>query len=572
MNIARYILPSLLPLAGMAQSGSPYPQDLFRNPLEIPITLAGNFGECRPGHFHSGLDIRTQGREDLPVFAAAEGYISRIKTDKGGFGHAIYITHPNGYTTLYAHLNKYIPFLQTYLRKQQYEKKRWDVDLTLTPTQFPVKKGQQIAWSGNTGSSSAPHLHFEIRNSETEHPLNPQLFGLKVEDDIAPTIREVVFYGRSVYEGTPITVAVEKQGARYKPVRSGGRVRMDNDTVSVQDGLVGVGINVDDYMNGSDNTITFYTARLYLDGQQVSKVTMDDIGYDESRYVNAYTDHKTRQQTKKWVQCMFKLPGNKLGRIYKFSGNDGRIDLSGTAPHELRIEVTDNNGNTSTASMYVAPRLPDDAPAADGDCTAFKQGRVNEYSDPGISFTIDERQLYDDICLEVKATPDPASLSDKYQVHYPYIPLHHYFDMRLKPNKTIPFDLRSKVVLMYSDGKDADGKEAESVEKGWYKASVRNFGTYWLAIDTTAPVITSVHKKKADLSRLKQLTLTAKDDITSVRSFSGTIDDEWVCFEQHGNSFFYEFDEHCMKGRHELIFKAEDDNGNERTYKLEFSR
>ncbi|GAA4470395.1 M23 family metallopeptidase [Nemorincola caseinilytica] len=564
----------MLPLVCAAQEpGSPYPQDLFRNPLDIPISLAGNFGECRPGHFHSGLDIRTQGREDLPVYAAAEGYISRIKTDKGGFGHAIYITHPNGYTTLYAHLNKYIPFLQTYLRQQQYERKRWDVDISLKPSQFPVRKGQQIAWSGNTGSSSAPHLHFEIRNSETEHPLNPQLFGLRVEDDIAPTIREVVFYGSNVYEGAPITVAMAKQGSRYKPTRAGNsRLRMNNDTLEVQEGLVGVGINVDDYMNGSENTITFYIARLFLDGEQVSKVTMDDIGYDESRYVNAYTDHKTRQQTKRWVQCMFKVPGNKLTRIYKFSGSDGRIDLTDKATHELKIEITDNNGNTSTATMYVSPCIREEAPAADAECTPFRVGKVNEYSGPGISFTIDERQLYDDICLSVRSTPDAAALSEKYRVHYPYIPLHHYFDLKVKPSKTIPFDLRSKVALMYTDGKDTDGKEAASVENGWYKASVRNFGTYWLALDTTAPVIRSVHKNGADLSRLKQLTLTVKDDMTSVRSFSGTIDGEWVCFEQHGNSFFYEFDEHCTRGRHELVFKAEDENGNKATYKLDLSR
>ena len=173
MHILRTFILLFLPIIGYSQ-GNPYPTNYFRNPLDIPILLAGNFGECRPGHFHSGLDIKTQGKENLPVYAAADGYISRIKTDKGGFGHALYLTHPNGFTTLYAHLNDYAPFLQEHLREQQYRNKRWNLDLSFTPDQFPVNKGQQIAWSGNTGSSTAPHLHFEVRDSKTEHPLNPQ--------------------------------------------------------------------------------------------------------------------------------------------------------------------------------------------------------------------------------------------------------------------------------------------------------------------------------------------------------------------------------------------------------------
>ena len=150
-----------------------YPKGYFRNPLTVPITLAGNFGECRPGHFHSGIDIRTNGVENLPVFAAADGYISRIKTEKGGFGHAIYITHPNGYTTLYAHLNKFYAPLQKHLRKLQYEKEKWDLDINFTPDKFPVKKGQQIAFSGNTGASAAPRPP-STGDRRASHPRRPQ--------------------------------------------------------------------------------------------------------------------------------------------------------------------------------------------------------------------------------------------------------------------------------------------------------------------------------------------------------------------------------------------------------------
>lgn len=575
MNLARYLLPLLLPFTTFAQDAPPYPTDYFRNPLDIPILLAGNFGECRPGHFHSGLDIKTQGKENLPVYAAAEGYISRIKTDKGGFGHAIYITHPNGYTTLYAHLNKYEPALQAYLRKQQYERKRWDVDLQLQPSQFPVQRGQQIAWSGNTGSSTAPHLHFEIRDNETEHPLNPQLFGLKVVDDIAPTLREIVFYGKNIYDGPLLWAVLTKKGDNYKPaVASTSKYHLVNDTLQVPSGLIGIGLNIDDYMNNSENTITFYTAKMYIDGELQSEITLDDIGYEESRYMHAYADYRIKELNKKWIQCLFRLPGNNLKKVYThLNGTKGRADFSDGRTHELRIKITDNNNNSSDIQLYVQPvERPTPATSSEGCLPISPDGNEFEFSAPSLSFRLSNRHIYDEVCLDIRSTPDASLLSDKHRIHYPYIPIHRYFDLQLKPNKTIPLHLRSKVVLMYSDGKDVDGKAATFSEQGWYKASVRNFGTYWLDMDTTAPRITSPHKKGANLSAARQITITAKDAVTSVSKFSGNIDGKWVCFEQHGNTFFYEFDDHCPKGKHELVFTARDENGNEATFKMNFIR
>src|SRR5262245_35924347 len=182
-----------LPVNTFAQAPD-YPQNYFRNPLDIPILLAGNFGECRPGHFHSGIDIKTQGVENQVVRAAADGYISRIKMEKGGFGHALYITHANGYTTLYAHLNDFVAPVQKYVRERQYKNEKYELDIDLTPGQFPVKKGEQIAWSGNTGASTAPHLHFEIRDSKTEHPVNPQLFGFAIADNMPPVPTLLAIY------------------------------------------------------------------------------------------------------------------------------------------------------------------------------------------------------------------------------------------------------------------------------------------------------------------------------------------------------------------------------------------
>jgi hypothetical protein len=576
MRLIGGIAALLFSISGMAQeAGTPsYPKDYFRNPLDIPIFLAGNFGECRPGHFHSGLDIKTQGRENLSVHAAAGGYISRIKTEKGGFGHAIYITHPNGYTTLYAHLNKFMPSLQAYLRKMQYEKKNWHQDISFPPEKFPVSKGQQIAWSGNTGASSAPHLHFEIRSSKTEHPLNPQLFGLEVVDKIAPVPAEVVLYSGNIYDRQLASYTLAKKGDAYKPVKSADtRYTINADTIDAPEGLLGIGINADDYMEGSENTITFYTAEVLMDDQPQAMVTLDDIGYDVSRYMHAYTDFYARQVNHKWIQCLFRVPGNRLSSIFtSLNDHNGRLSVDDGKNHKVSVVLTDNSGNVTNILFYVRPVKVENKRQDTEGCVPFYAERTNGLNNPNISFSLDGRELYDDICFSTSVDAATSSLSDRFRLHYPYIPLHHYFEISIKPNSPVPTELADKVVLMYSDGKDVDGMDARRSDKGWYSASVRNFGTYWLDIDTIPPVIRSMQKSGANLAKAKQIAFTVRDATTSVKTFKGLLDGKWICFEQHGSDFFYEFDEHCSKGKHELVFKAADDNGNESEFSLRFTR
>src|SRR5215216_4132705 len=178
-----------------------YPQNYFRNPLNIPMQLVANFGELRANHWHMGLDIRTQQKVNLPVYAAAEGYIARVKIEPGGFGRAIYINHPNGYTTLYAHLNNFFPALEQYVKTEQYKLESWEVELEIPQNLFPVSKGSFIAYSGSTGGSQGPHVHFEIRDTKTDECLNPLLFGFPIADVVPPTISRLAMYdrNRSVY-------------------------------------------------------------------------------------------------------------------------------------------------------------------------------------------------------------------------------------------------------------------------------------------------------------------------------------------------------------------------------------
>ncbi len=585
-----YILMILFPLSVDAQNNSvpatKYPQDYFRNPLDIPIFLAGNFGECRPGHFHSGIDIKTLGKENEVVHAAAEGYISRIKMEKGGFGHALYITHPNGYTTLYAHLNDFAPAIQKYVHEVQYERKRWDVDLQILPSQFPVKKGDRIAWSGNTGGSTAPHLHLEIRNTKTEHPLNPQLFGFEIKDTIAPVVKEIAFYKNDFgfYSDWPTLVNIEKKGETYKLAKTEFLpypvIKMNQDTIFLWEGKYGIGINVDDYMNNSENTITFYTAKLYLDDSLQVQITMDNIGYEEARYINAYTDftvYGAWSDRHKWIQCFFLLPGNRLNIYGSLNKLKGWLNLTDSQKHKVSIVLTDNNGNESKILFYTVhyPYVEiTDMNHEGGGGIDFYANRSNTFNNGSVAFTLDNTQLYDSFYFHmVRAESDGCS--EKFRLVGNWtrnIPVHHYFDMKIRPNKNIPAALKNKVVMKYSFDKDEDGRAAAAIDSGWYSAKVRNFGTYWLDIDTIPPLIKSLQKNNANLSKAKQITFEVKDAMTSVKSFSGYLDGKWICFEAHADLIFYKFDDHCPRGKHEMVFRAEDENGNSSTYKMNFTR
>lgn len=572
MGLKRYLF-FLVLLAGVApaaaQHPASYPQSYFRNPLGIPMLLAGNFGECRPGHFHSGIDIKTLGKENQPVYAAADGYISRVKMEPGGFGHAIYITHPNGYTTLYAHLNDFMPRLQQHVRALQYKNENWELDEKLEASLFPVQKGQQIAWSGNTGGSTAPHLHFEIRDTETEHPLNPLLFGFRINDQRAPLPKQLALYdlGTSIYEQGPVLKLLKKKGTFYVPA---------TDTLDATGSFTGLGLVVDDYMNGSDNTLAFYTVEWYLDEEPMGRIRLDDIGYDETRYLHAYADYKTKKKSGNWVQCLFRVPGNGLEHIYEDlryespAGHKGVLHPGDGGVHAVRIVLEDAAGNESGIRFWL--RFPDAGQSLS--CRQiFHTGKANSPggNHPNIAFSLDTRALYDDICFSMESRDDAGAYSPRFQVQTAEVPVHTYYDLQIRPSKPVPFALRGKIALVYSDGRTESGKAATADARGWYKASVRNFGSYRLMADTAGPVIKSL-TPVTTIGKGSKIVFSVKDKITDVSSLRGTLDGQWLLFEQHGDTWTYRMDDHCPKGSHELTVQAVDENGNATEQRYRFIR
>lgn len=553
----------LLPQLLQAQSipVKDYPQGYFRNPLNVPIELAGNFGELRPNHFHSGLDIKTQQRENLPVHAAADGYVSRIGVSHTGFGNVLYITHPNGYTTVYAHLNSFFPALQQYVKKQQYQAESWATDIKIPPGAFPVRKGDFVAYSGNTGGSAGPHLHFEIRNTETEKPLNGLLFGFNIADTHAPDVYRIALYDRdrSIYEQQPIILPVKKVNGEYVTT---------NPVIKINAAKVGFGINAIDRMN-SGNIYGIYEVTMLDNGKPNIDFQLDNIGYDETRYLNAHIDYKIKKGGGPYYQLLFSLPGNQLS-IYNDLNGDGSVDLTDGQVHHITLQVKDAYGNTSVVKFGVQQGGPE-APATPCANTMYADSR-NIFENNQVEFYLDEAALYDEICFRYKELPAESAkyVSNVYQLHNALIPVHSFFNVLLKPTRNIPEGLQSKVVMVREgQGSNASGT---TLENGWYRGSFRDFGNFHLEIDTVAPKVTPLAVKPgANLAKASKLSF-AMSDASGIKEYRAELDGKWLMFSRKGNILTYTFDEHCGPGSHVLVMKVTDIAGNVGSYRLTFKR
>lgn len=545
-----------------------YPKNYFRNPLDIPIKLAANFGELRANHWHMGLDIRTEHRENLPVHAAADGYIAKIRIEPFGFGQAIFINHPNGLTTVYGHLNRFFPALESYIIEQQYKKESWPIELSFPPNLFPVKKGQLIAYSGNTGGSQGPHLHFEIRDTKTERCLNPLLFGFPVPDNVPPSLVRLAMYdrGASVYDQTRQLFSLVKNASGYSPAKS--------KLIKTASQKISFAIQANDKQSGSANPNGIYSVKLFFDEKPQVEFVLDSIDYIETRDVNAQIDYKYKSRGGPYLQHISQLPGNPSPVYRQFDGS-GVVELNDNAIHHVRIEVKDAYQNTSELNFQVQFDETVSRPVwKDISGKKFYPNYVNVFEQNDFEAYLPENCLYDTVISSYSKTASaiPGAVSGAFTFGDAGIPLHSNFTIRIKPDKPIPAEWKDKIVIKNSYNDKKKYKNADW-QNGWLSAEFGNFGTFEAFADLTPPEINSIgYGDPVNLSHASAIIFRPTDN-SEIKSFRAELDGKWLMFtNDKGKAWVYHFDERCPYGTHRLQVRVEDIAGNVTTKTWSFVR
>lgn len=568
---AKLLLLSLLffSFAANAQqvfSTQKYPLVDFRSPLDIiPPALAGSFGELRPNHFHSGMDFRTNQREGYPVYAIADGYVSRLRVQNSGFGLAVYLTHPNGYTSVYGHLSRFNSKIAQQVKSLQYQKKSYEIDTFPSNLLLPVRKGDIIAYTGNTGSSGGPHLHFEIRDTKTEAIINPQLFGFEIPDNIPPVIYAMYVYRLN---HLPFNELTPKQ--YFQVVGGSGNYALNQVNTIHLDGEVGFGVISTDKHNGASGTNGVYSIELELDGKIVFTSAMERFKFENSKAINSHIDYPTFINTKKSIQKSFVDPGNPLG-IYSNLVNNGRIEFNDGKLHQLKYIITDGKGNKSVLQFKVQSdpkaviKTPEQAAGI-----PYAYGNINEFNNSEVKVIFPKGTLYNDLNFQYKAFPRPTgnAFSAAHQIHNSLTPLHLGFELWIKADSSLS-KYKEKALIVNSGG----GAQGGSFDNGYVKATPRNFGRFHIAIDTIPPTLTPLNISDGkNMAGISKMSFKLRDNLSGLKSFNGYVDGKWILmeFDTKTASLWHTFDGSIAPGKHTLEVIVSDMKGNNRNYSITF--
>lgn len=531
----------------------------FVAPVKIPISLAGNFGELRPGHFHAGLDIRTQGRENIPIYAIADGYVSRVAVSLSGYGKVIYVNHPNGYTSVYAHLNSFYPSIDSLVEEIQYQNKTFVFDTVLNPNQFMVKQNQQIALSGNTGGSGGPHLHFEIRNTQSETPINPLHFGLNITDNIAPTLRYLSIYPLSANS----SVNNKSEVQTFKLNKSAGRYVLANGSMPQVKGKIGFGLETRDHFNGSNFRCGVYSIKLKKDGKTVYSHKMDSIAYSETRCINAHMDYHQAKKFKRRTQRSFLLDGNYLS-IYDSLVNNGYLFFMDSAIHKMQYWVTDYKGNQSELTFKVKANQQLNSPKTETNNAVMPLvfNQENDYADSNLRIHFSKTCLYENTPLVLKTQPKIGRcVTPRYHINSLYQPLHDYMDLSINIKHIPPSDRNKLVIVSLTNKSEILAAEGGTVDSNWITVKTRSFGPYTVMKDEIAPQMRFATNPSGKTYRTNStITFGLTDNISGISKYEAFIDGQWQLIEYQKN-----------KKRAFLTFNKVKPNGGKRVLKIEIT-
>jgi hypothetical protein len=561
-------------LGGTVLSQPTFQQNYFIAPINISMFLSGSFGELRSNHFHSGIDIKTQGVTGHRIYASAEGYVSRIKVEAAGYGNTIYITHPEGYTTVYAHLKRFRQDIADYVRELQYKQEKHSLNIYLEKEKWKVEKGEFIALSGTSGYSFGPHLHFEIRNAANQAPMNVLLFGFDIADDVAPRVRSVYLYPMD--EQSHVNGAGEKQRFLVED-DSAGYALKDMQELMVS-GKIGFGIEAFDYLNGARNRCGVYSIMMLIDGELKYHWKMDQFTFSESRYINSYIDYEEKQVNSRLVQKTYLEPNNNLG-LYQYIENEGIFDFSADREYQVRFILEDAYANSTKLSFTLRGNqsysIPP-SPPIDDFVRKFSWDLPNEFRQEDVVLTIPKGSLYNDLDFTYqKSEAIAGSWSPVHHIHHIYTPLHLSGALAIRAD-SLPQNLRDKAYLGYMNGEEGPMEAAGGEwEDGMVRSKIRSFGRYTVLVDTIDPEVKPLNLGGSrDMSSKSSIRFRVRDQESGIKSYEGYIDNHWVLIEYDlkNNLVFYRFDPERLERRknHELELYIIDNKDNIAYYYTDF--
>jgi hypothetical protein B2_11379 len=556
-----HILAGIFLFAGITNNTAEAQQ--LRKPMDIPVLLSGNFGELRSNHFHSGIDFKTQGVEGKPIHSVQDGYVSRISVSPWGYGNGLYITHPDGTTTVYGHLQKFSQKITTYLKEKQYEQESFNVNLSLTPDELPVKEGELVALSGNTGSSGGPHLHFEVRDTETEEPMDPiEYYKDLIKDTQAPKIQGVMVYsmpGKGVVNGS-------RRKLELKPVTAKNGKQTLTGKIEAW-GEIGLAVKGYDYMDNTSNIYGIKDITLTADSQVIFHSNLDRFAFDESRYLNSFTDFEEWKEHRSFYIKSFVDPGNRLRFIESL--NRGILTIDEPRTYHLTYQLADAFGNTTQLSIRIEGK-EQPIPEIDTENTElFHWWSDNRFGAKGIRLTIPKGNLYDDLYFRYSVKEDSAALGATHILHNKPVAFHKSAKLSLRlQTDTLENKLQYGIVRLQNGRRSWTGGVYRN---GWVDADIKEMGSYTLGQDLVPPTITPLNP--ATWVSKQAIALRLSDNLSGVQTYRGEIDGQYVLFEMNSKSVItYHFDkERLARGKHTLKLVVTDACGNQSTYTYPFT-
>ena len=539
-----------------------YPKNYFDAPLKIPIILSGTFGELRSNHFHSGIDIKTQKKEGVPIYAPADGFVSRIKVSQYGFGKALYLNHPNGYTTVYAHLQKFSDSIQNYVKSKQYKKQQYAIgSLFPKPITFPIKKGQIIGYTGNTGSSGGPHLHYEIRDTKTEHIINPFLFNLTVGDSIPPTVTQLMVYPLS--ENARVNNFAKKTVLKLKEVKKGEFIT--NRLYAT--GTIGFGIHVFDRLNKAQNKNGIYSLEMKVNGNRVYYHDVETFSFAESKFINLLIDYAYYKKFRKRIQKTYKVKANRLS-LYEDLVNNGTIRIKENTNYIVEIICSDFHKNRTRINIPVKG-VKSNAIITPIDTTDYRiiATEFNKFKHQYVTVAFPKNTFYEDCFIDFTVENDIVN------IHNPTIPLNKRYTLTFDTSHLS--DLQKKQVYI-ANSNNTDYPKYVTTKKKDDKVytSTKVLGKYTLRFDATQPTITLVNfTDSQSIPKHKILQVKIEDKETGIGNYRATLDGDWILMEYNHKKglLTYDFNDKKLVGsKHTVNIVVSDRVGNTSTLNATF--